>query len=82
MRPLKRDLEKKADNLRLRLENEEVQRSDLRMAGRQALELADSILQGVEQSLANDGHVPLSAREPPRRINPLPPIVRPDTAEQ
>ena len=41
---IKRDLEKRADELRLRLETEEDEKVKLRASGRQALELADSLL--------------------------------------
>ena len=76
---LKRDLEKRASELRNRLEVEEQQRQSLRESGRHALELADSILQSVEHSLESDGS--LTARQP-RKHHALPPIARPDTAEQ
>jgi len=42
---LKVDLERRARELRGRLEDEEATRGDLRQAGRQALDMADSILQ-------------------------------------
>ena len=75
---MRKDLEDRAADLRVRLEAEEVQKDAMRTQGRQALSLADSILQSVEQSLANDGGGALSARA--NRRAPLPPIARPDTA--
>ena len=77
---LKHDLEQKAHELKTRLEHEELERDTLRQNGRQALQLADSILQSVEQSLEVDGAGALSARAP--RVARLPPIKRPDSAEQ
>lgn len=78
---LKRDLEARAQTLRNRLEEEETQKTQLRTSGRHAIELADSILQSVEQSLEHDGS--LTARQPQQRsANMLPPLLRPDTAEK
>ena len=74
---IKRELEQRVTDLRVRLEDEEVQRNQLRQSGRQALEIADNILQSVEQSLNTDAGA-MSARLP--RAATLPPIVRPDTA--
>ena len=80
---LRRDLEKKAEDLRTRLVEDEIQRSEMRQSGRQLLQLADTILSGVEQSLESDGAGGMTARA---RLGPaaLPPIgnVRPDSAGQ
>jgi len=81
-RDIKRVLEKRASDLRHRLETEEEQRNEMRTSGRQALEIADTLLQSVEQSLECDGGA-LSARNP-RGASSLPPlyerlVVRPDT---
>lgn len=78
-------LNERADELRRQLEETEVQREELREAGRSALNQADMLLQSVEVSLANDsGSGSLSARRPSRASLtglPLPPIqVRPDSA--
>lgn len=80
---LRRDLEKRAGDLRTRLELEEQEKESMRDRGRNALSRADAILQGVEQSLSNDGlnGGALSARQP-RKFQPPPPVLRPDTAEQ
>ena len=79
---LRRDLEAKAESLRQRLHAEEMQKQDLRQQARSKLDLADTILQSVEQSLQNDNGGALTARS--GRARALPPImqVRPDTAEQ
>lgn len=80
---LRRDLEKKADELRIQMQEDEVQLAEMRHAGRQMLQLADTILSGVEQSLASDGAGGMTARA---RLGPsaLPPIgaLRPETADQ
>ena len=79
---LKHDLTERAGDLRSRLEEEEVEKEHLRQSGRAALSLADSILQGVEQSLeADKPSGALSARAP--RPFALPPIdIRPDTSSR
>ena len=78
---LKAGLEKRASHLKVQLAADELKREEYRSAGRQALDLADNILQSVEQSLDSDSGA-MSSR--PAR-NPLPPIRvaanRPDTAE-
>ena len=79
-RDVKRELEKRAAELRERLEDEEMRRNEFRKMGRQALETADTLLQSVEQSLDSDSGA-MSARNP---RNSLPPLlqVRPDSARQ
>ena len=81
---LRRDLEAKAEDLRSRLIQEEEQRQQMRHSGRQLLQMADTILQGVEQSLQADGAGGVTARAGLAGNRPLPPIVvmRPETAEQ
>ena len=80
---LKAGLEKRASHLKVQLAADELKREEYRSAGRQALDLADNILQSVEQSLANDSDSGAMSSRPAR--NPLPPIRvaanRPDTAE-
>ena len=75
---LRKDLTDRADDLRARLEEEEVLKDDLRQQGRNALSLADTLLSSVEQSLQNDGGGSLTARA--GRAAVLPPITRPDSA--
>jgi hypothetical protein len=67
----------------VRLEWEEMQREELRQSGRHALQMADVLLQSVEQSLEKDSGA-LSARPGQLGPVPLPPIIqaRPDTADQ
>ena len=82
---LRRDLEAKAEDLRTRLIHEEGQRKEMRQSGRQMLQLADTILQGVEHSLEADGAGGMTARAGLAGNRPLPPIdvaLRPETAEQ
>ena len=78
-----RELEARAKVLRERLEKEEETRGKIREEGRNALSMADSILQSVEQSLEYDAGA-MSARQPRRQPSGnlfLPKIERPDTAE-
>ena len=86
---LRHDLEAKAKTLRARLEEEEVQKQELRNQGSALLSLADNILSTVERSLEKDGGGALTARGNlgGDYLNslPLPPIaleVRPETAER
>ena len=81
---LRRDLEAKAEDLRTRLVHEEVQRQEMRHSGRQLLQMADTILQGVEQSLEADGAGGVTARAGLAGNRALPQIVvmRPETADQ
>lgn len=76
----KRALEAQAEALHHRLKEEEEQRETYRRAGKQALALADSLLQTVEQSLAGPDGGSLTARS--GRPAPLPPITvgRPESA--
>lgn len=83
---IRHEMTTKAEELRVRLVEDEEKKGEMRRSGRRLLDQADNILQGVEESLKSDySGGAMTAR--PHGLNnhrALPEIIRkrPDTAEQ